>query len=123
MDEAFHNQNLCVVTYDAVREAMDGEPFTMTVTDEDEFEAIKAAVNQGIDAHLEACFSPDREDVCEVSGGRASLSFSPESMPVLLRRLSEVGSEAGYSLISSILMTLGFNDAGEHVGREALGLE
>lgn len=123
MDKAFHNENLCVVTYDAVREAMDGEPFTMTVTDEDEFETIKAAVNQQIDSHLEACFMPARGDSCEVSGGRAHLVFSSESLPVLLRRLSEESSEAGINLVGLILRTLGFNDAGEFVGREALGLE
>jgi len=116
MDEAFYNENLCVVAYDAVRRAMNDEPFTMTTTDKDEFEAIKAAVNQGIDAHLEACFVPDRGDSCEVSGRRASLAFSPESLPVLLRRLSEGGTEAGVGLVGLILQSLGFNDAGEFAG-------
>lgn len=123
MDEAFHNQMLCVVTYDTVRQALDGDTFAMTITDEDEFEAIKRAVNQGIDAHLEACFSPDRGDSCEVSGRRAHLVFSADSLPVLLRRLSEDGDAAGLSVLSSVLTHLGFNDAGEFVGRKALGLE
>jgi hypothetical protein len=123
VDKAFYNLMLCVVAYDTVRQAMDGESFAMTIVDEDEFEAIKRATNQGIDAHLEACFIPDRGDSCEVLGGRAHLVFSAKSLPVLLRRLSEDGDPAGLSVLSSVLTTLGFNAAGELVGREALGLE
>ena len=50
------------VTYKAVRKAMNGEPFTMSLTDPDEIRAVIDAVNQGIDAHLEACYCPDRGD-------------------------------------------------------------
>jgi len=42
---------------------------------------------------------------------------------VVKRKWAEDGSEAAINLISSILQTLGFNDSGEFVGREALGLE
>ncbi len=45
-----------IVTYEAVRMAMDGEPFTMSLTDQDEVRAVINAVNQAIDSHLEACF-------------------------------------------------------------------
>ena len=122
MDEAFHNENMCVVTYDAVRKAMDGEPFTMGIANKDEIQAITKAVNQGIDAHLEACFL-EGKDSYELLGRKLECSISPNSLPVLLRRLSEDGSGAAINLISSILATLGFNEAGELIGREALGLE
>ena len=46
------------VTYEDVRTAMNGEPFTMSLTDTDEIQAVIDAVNQGIDAHFEACFCP-----------------------------------------------------------------
>ena len=58
------------VTYEEVRKAMNGEPFTMSLTDTDEIQAVIDAVNQGIDAHLEACFCPDRGDRYE--GGQAN---------------------------------------------------
>jgi len=58
----FENDNGCTVTYDCVRKAIGDEPFTMSLTDTDEIQAVIEAVNQGIDAHLEACFSPDRGD-------------------------------------------------------------
>jgi hypothetical protein len=119
------------VTYETVRQAMEGQPFTMSLTDQDEIKAIIAAVNQGIDAYLEACFCPDRGDRYEGGerkAGRLVLCrtlecvVSPESLPVLLRRLCELDGEAGISLASDILMVLGINEYGKFVGREALGL-
>ena len=126
------------VAYETIRQAMDGEPFTMSLTDEDEIKAVIAAVNEGIDAHLEACYCPDRGDRYE--GGRRKAgklvlcrtlecSISPESLPVLLRRLceSDLGGDVevqaeGNRLASDILMCLGINEYGEYVGREAVGL-
>ena len=32
----FENDNGCTVTYDSVRKAMNGEPFTMSLTERDE---------------------------------------------------------------------------------------
>ena len=119
------------VTYKAVQEAMNGEPFTMSLTDSDEIKAIIAAVNQGIDGHLEACYCPDRGD--RYDGGKRKAGklvlcrtlecvVSSESLPVLLRRLSDLDDEAGPRLASDILTVLGFNEYGQYVGREALGL-
>jgi hypothetical protein len=116
------------VTYKAVRKAMDGEPYTMSLTDTDEIRAVIDAVNQGIDSHLEACFCPqlgDRFHGGKRMAGRLTLchtlecSVSPESLPVLLRRLFE-GDDAGMSLAGDILMTLGFDEHGQFVGREAV---
>ena len=118
------------VTYDAVRMAMDGNPYPMSLTGRDEMQAVVTVVNQGIDSHLEACFCPDRGDRYE--GGQRNAgkyvlcrtldcAVSVESLPVLLRRLCE-GADAGQSLASDILMTLGFDEYGQFVGREALGL-
>ena len=125
------------VDYETVRQAMANEPFTMSLTDEDEIKAVIAAVNEGIDGHLEACYCPDRGDRYgggERRAGKLVLCrtlecvVSVESLPVLLRRLceSDLGDpevEAeGNRLASDILMVLGVNEYGEHIGREALGL-
>jgi len=126
------------VDYEAVRQAMNGEPFTMSLTDEDEVRAVIEAVNEGIDGHLEACHCPDRGDRYE--GGKRKAGklvlcrtlecvVSVASLPVLLRRLceSDLGGDAeiqsaGNQLASDILMVLGINECGELVGREAMGL-
>lgn len=123
------------VTYQTIREAMADEPFTMSLTDTDEIKAVITAVNQGIDGHLEACYCPDRGD--RFDGGKRKAgklvlchsldcSVSPESLPVLLRRLSESDlgdtevEEAGMRLADDILLVLGINEYGQYVGREAL---
>jgi hypothetical protein len=125
------------VDYETVRQAMANESFTMSLTDDDEIKAVIAAVNQGIDAHLEACYCPDRGDRYE--GGKRTAgklvlchsldcTVSPESLPTLLRRLcdSDLGDaeteSAGMRLASDICMVLGINEYGHFVGREALGL-
>jgi hypothetical protein len=123
------------VDYETIRQAMAGEPLTMSLTDTDEIKAVIAAVNQGIDAYLEACYCPDRSDRYE--GGKRTAgklvlchcldcSVSAESLPTLLRRLceSDLGNSdvesAGMQLASDILMVLGINEYGDFVGREAL---
>jgi hypothetical protein len=127
------------VAYDMIRTAVANEPFTMSLTDEDEIRAVIAAVNQGIDSHLEACFCPDRGDRYEggkrkagklVVCGTLECVVSVESLPVLLRRLCEsdnLGGDAevqseGNRLACDILMCLGIDERGEFVGREAVGL-
>ncbi len=119
------------VDYATVRNAMNGEPFPMSLTDDDEIKAVVAAVNQGIDAHLEACFVPDRGDSYEGGKRKAGklvlcrtleCAISPESLPTLLRRLCESPGEEAVRLATDILLVLGFNEYGRFVGREALGL-
>ena len=116
------------VTYNAVRSAMDGQPYTMSLTGTDEIRAVVDAVNQGIDSHLEACFCPQRGDSYEGGrrkAGRLTLCrtlecvVSPESLPVLLRRLFD-GDDVGMTLAADILMTLGFDEYGHFIGREAV---
>ena len=124
------------VTYRAVRKAVDGEPYTMSLTDTNEIRAVVDAVNVGIDSHLEACFCPEQGDRYEggkrragkqVLCGTLECAVSVESLPVLLRRLFELDADervadAAMSLAGDILMTLGFDEYGRFVGREALGL-
>jgi len=124
------------VSYEAVRTAMGGEPYTMSLTDTDEIRAVIEAVNQGIDAHLEACFCPARGDRYEGGSRKAGkltlcrtleCCVSVESLPTLLRRLFELDGDeemvdAAMSLGSDILLTLGFDEYGQFVGREAMGL-
>ena len=101
-------------------------PYTMSLVGEDA-EAVVQAVNQGIDSHLEACFVPDRGDrysreersfTATEDGPRwktgdkvvhtvtLGCSVSPQSLPVLIRRLLESELEAGPSLASSICESL-----------------
>lgn len=109
-------------------EATDSDPLTMMIRCEVEWAAIAQCVNQGID--LEACCIKGRDIYdnghCEVS---------PQSLCVLLRRLSETEFtsteshsaedlwDAATSLQSSIFIVLGIDDYGQYVGREAMGLE
>ena len=116
----FQNENACEVTYAAVRAAMQDQPYTMKLVSED-IEEVTRVVNAGIDAHLEACYVPERGDQYEMRGTRLFCTSSVESLPVLLRRLFE--NDPVSSVASSILLALGFNEFGEQVGREALGLE
>jgi len=117
--------NLVTVSYDLIRQAMKGEPYTMELAGDDGGYVIEA-VNQGIDSRLEACYCPDRGDRY-TPGGKLACVVSVESLPVLLRRLFEADSdenEGGPGLLAAdILMTLGINDSGKLVGREALGLD
>lgn len=75
------------------------------------------AVNQGIDAHLEACFVPDRGDRFSLvssegfpgrmSGARLECEISPQSLAALVRRLMQSGDPGAESLASGICQTLG----------------
>ncbi len=125
------------VKYTTVRKAMGGERYTMSLTDTNEIRAVVEAVNQGIDGHLEACYCPDRGDRYEGGERKAgklvlcrSLDcvVSVESLPVLLRRLFDLDTtddavaDAAMSLAGDILLTLGFDECGQFVGREAVEL-
>jgi hypothetical protein len=116
-----------------IQQAMAEEGLThypMSLVGED-VQAVISAVNVGIDAHLTACFCPDRGDLYE-AGGRSitatsdtkhwkkgdklqlahtlECKVSAESLPVLLRRLDESDDEAASSLRSAILSTLGIEE-------------
>lgn len=84
-------------------------------------EAVIAAVNQGIDSRLEACNCPDRGDTYGagerkigkfVMGHKLECSVSVESLPTLLRRLTEQEGDTGPDLANTILEVLGFRDNG-----------
>jgi hypothetical protein len=87
----------------------------MSLAAEDRQKVI-AAVNQGIDSHLEACFVPFRGDSFrletpqgirgKISGPRLECTVSPQSLPVLVRRLMESDDESAESLASDICPTL-----------------
>lgn len=124
-EKFFMNGNLCKITYGEVLDAIektDSDPFTMRIVNKKEWAIIAKAVNVGIDSYLEGITDSKFENGdCEVS---------PKDLCVFLRRLSEGNIyendsewEVGHSLMDSILTVLGFNDSGEYVGREALGLE
>lgn len=76
-------------------------------------EVVKIAVNKGIDSRLEACFIPARGDSYTVTDGgrfcgrRLACKVSRESLPVLLRRLMELGNEHAEYLASCICETIG----------------
>lgn len=130
---SFLNSNGCTITYDLVRQAMGSESYPMSLTSESEVAAVISAVNQGIDSHLEACFMPELGDAF-APGARTTRSgavitrtlecvVSQQSLPVLLRRLFESGDDQAWSLAEDILTTLGIDETGKLVGREALGLD
>jgi hypothetical protein len=92
------------VTYEQIRSAMQGKPYRMELVSSDAA-AVIAAVNQGIDSHLEACYRQEtdtyepierRLDPCSRFPEGAVLatgircSVSPESLPTLLRRLYDL---------------------------------
>ena len=107
-------------TYEDVRKSQGKNLYPMELVGRIEIEAVTAAVNQGIDSHLEACFVPDRGDQFEHKDRKIGAHFStrvlackisPESMPVLLRRLFE-GQEPDQHLAQDILDNLMEDDDG-----------
>lgn len=92
---------------DVIRDAVSEQcpdGFRMTIQNQKEWETIAKAVNVGIDAHLEAITS----STFNHKGGECVVSA--EDMPVLLRRLEEIGSACGDNLRMSILYTLGIEE-------------
>jgi len=99
----------------AIGKAAPKAGYHMSLVAEDRQKVI-AAVNQGIDAHLEACFVPGRGDSFrletpqgirgKISGPRLECKVSPKSLPVLVRRLMESDEERAESLASDICQTL-----------------
>jgi hypothetical protein len=89
--------------------------YTMSLVGEDA-RAVIVAVNQGIDAHLEACFVPDRGDrygslaaqdtAKKIHGNRLECVISPESLVTLVRRLMQADDPAAESLAAGICQTL-----------------
>jgi hypothetical protein len=98
-----------------IAKAAPKQGYPMSLVGEDR-QIVIAAVNQGIDSHLEACFVPDRDDGfkmqtppgirSKISGPRLECMISPKTLPVLVRRLMESGDEQAESLASSICQTL-----------------
>lgn len=90
---------------DAIKEACkDQPPYDMEFhVNSDDFKSFKAAVNQGIDSHLEAI------QFTQFSGqyGRAGFAVDRETLYVLIRRLMESGDENAESLASTICETIG----------------
>jgi len=72
----------------------------------EDYQAIAAAVNQGIDSRLEACFVPARGDRFHRTASKLECCLSPESLPVLVRRLMEVDNEPANLLAIGICQTL-----------------
>lgn len=108
-----------MITYARIQKAVRKDPECKNgyhmILRGDDGKHVAAAVNQGIDAHLEACSVQGRDtyewkDGGSVSGAELHCLVSAESLPVLLRRLAEGGDEP-YLLASDILGTLGFEDA------------
>jgi len=115
------NENGVKISYDLVRQAMKNEPYPMTVVGED-IDSVMGAVNQGIDAHLEACFVPDRGDRYEHGDRRVKdmiitrtlkCKVSEESLPILIRRLFEAEDENSNNLASNILSSIDIEDDGK----------
>lgn len=65
------------------------EPYWMDLAGRDA-EVVRKAVNIGIDSHLEACYIAEVGDSYKVKGSRLECTVSMSSLPVLLRRLTEM---------------------------------
>lgn len=99
----------------AIANAAPATTYPMRLVGE-ECQSVVDAVNQGIDAHLEACYVPDRGDnfmfptSTEVNGNtsaaRLECAVSPQSLGVLVRRLLESGNTVAESLAASICQSL-----------------
>ena len=84
----------------------------------DDADLIVAAVNQGIDAHLQAVTDSTFEVVnppkgsieSRVGGGRLVCDVAPNDMRVILRRLLETEREREESLALCITSTLGIEE-------------
>lgn len=127
----FRNENGIEIGYDLVKQAQGSKPYPMSLTGK-AIDVVTAAVNRGIDSYLEACFIPDRGDSFMPGKRETANTFicrtlecrvSPESMPVLLRRLfslegSDEFEEEARSLASSILTTLGIDEEGKWKPKE-----
>ncbi len=115
MSQTVTNGNLCTISYEDIRNALEEDAaYTMQCVPGDGAEAVIAAVNQGIDAHLEACFIKERGDNYEWVGGRLCCVVSRESLPTLIRRLLESEDEASVRLGDDILCSLNFDETGKH---------
>lgn len=99
-----------MITYAEIITACKGKVYRAVFKGDDAI-LVKAAVNQGIDAHLEACFVAGK-DAYDVQGSWIHCYVSPESLPVLMRRLCESG-KTGSILASDILSSLGLEGEGE----------
>jgi hypothetical protein len=131
--ETFTQENMCLVTYAAVIKAQGEKPFFISTQCQTQANALAAAINRGIDSRLQAV-SCDSEIVQKYIGDKPSakamqLLISPATLPVLIRRLfegqdmDEETFDAAHTLGGDIMNSLGFDDTGKFVGREALGLE
>jgi len=99
----------------AIGKAAPKAGYHMSLVAEDH-QTVIAAVNQGIDAYLEACYVPGRGDSFRlqtppgirgrISGPRLACLVSVKSLPVLIRRLMESGDEQAESLASNMCQTL-----------------
>lgn len=77
------------------------EPYPMELVGDDR-KAIIDAINQGIDAHLEAVMFSQFQ-----AGHKLGLLIEPQTLHVLVRRLMESGDEGAELLASSICSTIG----------------
>lgn len=103
------------ITYKQIRKAHP-QPYEMSLVG-DAARIVQKAVNIGIDSHLQACFVPDRGDKYTAKGYRLDCAVSCESLPVLLRRLTEMeytgkdgdDNDIGGSLATAILNQIGID--------------
>ncbi len=67
---------------------------------------VLAAVNQGIDSRLQACYVPARGDDFVAFGGKLECFISPTSLAVLVRRLMETEDERAQDLAMALCSSI-----------------
>lgn len=92
---AMWSDQLC----EAIKQAST-EPYRMELVGDD-VESVRNAINQGIDAHLEAIMFSQFK-----AGHKLGLCIEPQTLHVLVRRLMESDGDNSLSLASSICETL-----------------
>lgn len=102
-----------MITYDRITKACKGKAYHATLRGPD-VKVVMDAVNQGIDSRLEACFVVGRDTYEVKNGGPISglelhCKISPESLPVLLRRMNETDKVEIWCLVYDILGSLGIS--------------
>lgn len=78
-----------------------GEPYRIRCGNQSDLTVCADAINQGIDAHLEAVRTTSR------SPGEFTIDDS-KSMRVFLRRLIETDNDEAHMLASDVMTTLGY---------------
>jgi len=73
----------------------------------EDYELFKGIIEQGIDAHLEAFTESEFKEKLQFGQPRLIMDFKGKDLPILVRRLQEVGTEEADSWATDIENEMG----------------